>query len=97
MSEIEHNETYEVIKPTRKRVTRKPKVVEPVDEAPVKKVRKAKKVEVVEPLVAEAAKRTPSAYNMFISKHIKDADVQALPPKQRFGKLSEMYKASQKK
>lgn len=35
-----------------------------------------------------------STWKQFIVEHMKDSDVTVLPPKQRFKKLSEKYKAS---
>ena len=56
--------------------------------AKVKKVtveKVEKKVEKVKKIKKDKVKRKPSAYAQFVKEHYKDKDVQAVPPKQRFG------------
>lgn len=42
-------------------------------------------------------KRKPSAYAQFVKAHYKDKDVQALPPKQRFGLIAQKWKKEKEK
>ena len=51
---------------------------------PVKKPKKPKKSKKEK----EKVKRKPSAYAQFVRDHYKDADVQALVPKKRFGLIA---------
>ena len=44
---------------------------------------------------APKAKRKPNAWAAFCKAHMHDKRVQAVPPRQRFGVLSKMYKARQ--
>ena len=39
--------------------------------------------------------RQPNAWALFCKAHMHDKRVQAVPPRQRFGVLSQMYKARQ--
>ena len=42
-----------------------------------------------------AQKKPPNAWALFCKQHMHDKRVQAVPPRQRFGVLSQMYKARQ--
>ena len=56
---------------------------------PAKKAKKAK--------TAKKAKRPASAYAQFVKLHYKDPSVQAVPPKQRFGIISVLWKKEKEK
>ena len=45
----------------------------------------------------ERTKRKPSEYAQFVKEHYKDKDVQALPPKQRFGLIAKKWKKEKAK
>jgi hypothetical protein len=40
------------------------------------------------------AKRAPSAYNLWVKTHMAKDEIKALPPRERFAKISALYKAS---
>lgn len=75
--------------------------IEPV-EKPEKKTRRKKTVvsekPVVEkPVVEKKPKRAPSAYNLFVKDAYKRQEVQALPPKDRFSKVAELWQKEKEK
>jgi hypothetical protein len=110
MSEILVEKPIEIAEaiPKKPRV-RKVKLEVPVAVAPVapvapvkaKKTKAKKELEIVIPETPapaiEKKKRALSAYNLFVQKHIKTDAIKALPPKERFAKISEMYKAEKSK
>ena len=71
------------------------------------KVEKVKKVKVEKVQVktkkdkgsgdAPKIKRKPSVYATFVKTHYKDKDVQAVPPKQRFGLIAKKWSEHKKK
>lgn len=65
------------------------------------KTEKTEKMEKVEKKTkkpkTEKPKRKASAYAQFVKDHYKDKDVQALPPKQRFGLIAQKWKAEKAK
>jgi hypothetical protein len=70
----------------------------PIVQVKPKKTKKSVPVETVAPVAPVSpvvkAKRTPSAYNLFVKEALQREEVKALPPRERFGKISEIYKST---
>jgi len=71
-----------------------PKKVEPEDDEVVEEI-KVEKIKVEPEPKPEKKKRAPSAYNLFVKEQM--AKLKDTPPKERFSKISELWKKEKAK